>query len=173
MALLAITALLPRLRLLSLPWRPGCHRRCHPRTRVEKAPLAGPWLALFIWTWFLYLHRFKRYEVFPKLQYNSDWKEEKSRHEIVDAIECLALLFSGAFAWRSNYGAYSGLLLKSGAESTSSLPSFFFLLFLKNGFIHLSYIINQVMHEYGNVVMCEIRNYAWKLIFYESIIGFH
>ena len=33
------------------------------------------------------------------------------------------------------------------------------------------------MHEIGNVVIiwviCEIRNYAWKLTFYESIFGFH
>ena len=33
------------------------------------------------------------------------------------------------------------------------------------------------MHEFGNVVVirviCEIRNYAWKLTFYEQIFGFH
>ena len=33
------------------------------------------------------------------------------------------------------------------------------------------------MHEFGNVVIirviCEIRNYAWKLTFYEQIFGFH
>ena len=130
MALLAITALLPRLRLLSLPWRPGCHRRCHPRTRVEKAPAAGPWLAQFIWTLFLYLHRFTKYKVLTKLSYNSDWEEKVTGHEIVDAIECLALRFCGAFAWRLKY-CTTVVRLWSWRRSTSSLPSFSFFFFLE------------------------------------------
>ena len=34
------------------------------------------------------------------LSYKTNWKNEVTEQEIVDAIECMALRFCGAFAWR-------------------------------------------------------------------------